>query len=399
MKLSFIITTYNVAPYIDKCLDSLTRCLRPGDEVIVVDDGSADQTDMLVERRLAAGFGSDIACRAILLGTNTMGGVGIPANIGLTHATREAVFFVDGDDWLDAEGFTACRAAFDAQQPDILIGNYIEFDETTGTARLPFDMNRWAGLPAANDAKARQLLALSMIAVPWRKFYRRDFLTRTGIRFPEGDFFYEDNPFHWDICLNATTIGFHDRALSYHRVNRAGQTMAATGTELMAFFDHFETISAKIDPSDTALRTAALEWLVNNMSWHVGRLHHGAFWDYADRAAEVLHDQTPYWPVLRKKYAGFAIGAMVSALMRGEVAGTVAAWMAERTHNNLAASEQRLQQSLSWLLARVDATVDKTDQIYDLVHADSLIQEFRALRALTETLPSDPTGTNRRTHP
>ncbi len=397
MKISFIITSYNVAPYIGQCLDSLMGCLRPGDEVILVDDGSTDRSDDLAEKRFAKGFGPDVGTRLILLGTNTIGGVGIPANIGLSHATGDAVFFVDGDDWMEPAGFKAARVVFDATKPDILIGNYLEHDEATGKIKSPSDIQRWSNLPnATTSLDAVRLLALSMIAVPWRKFYRRDFLERHAIRFPEGDFFFEDNPFHWQVCRTAETIRFHDAVLCRHRMNRPGQTMAATGVEFLAFFDHYETIRSSLPLTDTVLQTAALEWLVNNMSWQIGRMNQGVFWAYAARAAMVLAGQDARWATLRHRYAATAIGGMVEALVRGQIAGTVAAWMADRTLQSVVEVNGRVDYLL-WGgdAGGLDTKTDlpkRVSQMAEQVQALHLIVEFRALQALhgADTIPMTP---------
>lgn len=385
MNISFIITSYNVAPYIGQCLDSLKGCLRPGDEVILVDDGSSDRTDVLAEQRFAKGFGPEVATQLILLGTNTMGGVGIPANIGLSHATREAVFFVDGDDWMEPAGFRSARVVFDATRPDILIGNYLEYDEATGKIKSPSDVFRWADLPKpATGIEAVRMLALSMISVPWRKFYRRDFLERHALRFPEGDFFFEDNPFHWQVCRAAGSIRFHDTILCRHRMNRPGQTMAATGVEFLAFFDHYDTIRSTLDPADTVLQTAALEWLVNNMSWQIGRMNQGVFWAYAARAAQVLQGQDARWSMLRHRYQGSAIGGMVEALVRGEIAGTVAAWMADRALQGMAEVTARLDHLMSPASEGGNDTKQRIVQMSDQIQALKLIEEFRALQALDD---------------
>ena len=393
MTLSFIVTTYNIAAYIDQCLDSLLPCLRDGDEVIVVDDGSTDTTDLILERRIAAGFGPGVATRLVALGTNTIGGVGIPANIGLSFASRDGVFFVDGDDFLEPAGFLACRAAFEASMPDILIANYLEHNDQTGATTRPADLNRWANVSSVQgDTQAQRQLALSMIAVPWRKFYRRGFLT-PDIRFPEGDFFFEDNPFHWQVCRAATTIAFHDRVLCHHRINRPGQTMASTGVEFIAFFDHFDTITGQLTEAEAHLRPAALEWLVNNMSWQIGRMHHGAFWAYAARAVQVLEGQREVWLHIRDQYAGSAIGGMVEGLVRGQIAGTVAAWMAERSQTNMARMETRLSAELGKLAAgegqgegQGGATLPM-GRLSEQVQSLYLIAEFRALRALHDAAP------------
>ncbi len=389
MRMSFIVTTYNLAAYVERCLDSLMPCLRPGDEVILVDDGSTDQTDLMVEKRFTAGFGPDVGSRLVLLGTNTMGGVGIPANVGISFADRDAVFFVDGDDWMEPQGFMACRAAFEEIRPDILIGNYLEHDDAQGRTSPPSDLNRWADLRlGGQDLEARRKIALSMIAVPWRKFYRRDFLG-TSLRFPEGDFFFEDNPFHWQVCRAAGSIEFHDRVLCHHRTNRPGQTMASTGTEFLAFFDHYDTICATFDPADTAQQAAALEWLVNNMSWHITRMGHGVYWAYAARAVQALDGRAPLWALIRKQYTGSAIGGMVEGLVRGQIAGTVAAWMADRTQQSVVRMEGRLRTALTdgaMMLkpGQGEEASHLSGKIAEQIQALALIEEFRALLALSE---------------
>ncbi len=214
MNVSFIITSYNIAPYIETCLNSLIPCLRAGDEVIVVDDGSKDDTPDLVQAFFeTAELPDGVAVVPVFLGANTFGGVGIAANVGLDHASREAVFFVDGDDWLNGAVFNRCRDTFAARGVDFMFTNYLEYDEAADETRVPADQMRWGELHRAVAPEARLDMALSMIAVPWRKFYRRAFLQDNGLRFPEGDYFFEDNPFHWAVCRPANSFSFLDQVI------------------------------------------------------------------------------------------------------------------------------------------------------------------------------------------
>ncbi len=290
MRTSFIVTTYNIEAYVRRCLDSVAEVAVPGDEIIIVDDGSSDQTVEIIRDFCAHGAcAKDVTCKPVLLGQNTMGGVGIAGNIGLDMARCETVFFVDGDDWLDPAGFRHGREVFAQQDVDILILNYQEFDEKNARYHTPADEARWSVLTPASDPQQRQLQAVSMIAVPWRKFYRREFLNDQDLRFPEGDFFFEDNPFHWAVCLKTDRIAFLDVTLCYHRVNRPGQTMASTGRELTAFIDHFETIVAALTPEQSKVfYPQAVSWLLGNMSWHLGRLHPKAAPGYFRRAETAL---------------------------------------------------------------------------------------------------------------
>lgn len=396
MSLSFIVTTYDILPYLGRCLASLAACARPGDRVIVVDDGSADGTADQLEALLEqAGFAPGVTLQPILLGTNTIGGVGIAGNTGLSAALSDpgcdAVFFVDGDDWLEPAGFRACRRAFEVAPSDILIANYAVYDEAENSHRRPADAALWTRvrpLPAGETEAARHL-ALKMIAVPWRKFYRTDFLRAHRLRFPEGDFFFEDNPFHWEVCLKAGSIAFHDRVLCQHRINRPGQTMASTGTELSAFFTHYDTIRASLHaarPKEvTDLEAAALAWLLNNMSWHMDRLRPDAFWPYATRAARALAAvPDPVWQAVAPSFAERAIGQVARALRQGDITGIVGIWMQAAQMAEIAALRERIEALEAGQTALAEGMPRALERTERQVSALQEIQRFQALTALPD---------------
>lgn len=332
MQVSFIVTSYNLEAYIEQCLESLAYCTRAGDQIIIVDDGSRDDTVTKIKQALTSDiWPSDLEMTPVYLGTNTPGGVGIGANIGLTHVRREAAFFVDGDDWLSPQGMNAAREAFAGSKLDLLITNYRVFDEASQEAEWPSDARFWpeqaADLPKGGDA-ARDL-ALQMNAVPWRKFYRTSWLKAQGLRFPEGDFFYEDNPFHWACCLRAERIGFLDVCVANHRLNRVGQTMSDGGADFAAMFEHYETILADVsDLAPERLEQADL-WLATNMSWQLERISTRAMPRYAQHAARALGaERTARWQLLCDEVlAEQEIAYLISALLQGGAHGLLQAWM------------------------------------------------------------------------
>ncbi|EYD70552.1 glycosyltransferase family 2 protein [Limimaricola hongkongensis] len=313
--LSLIVTGFDVGPWISAALDSAARVLRPGDELIVVDDASRDDGPAKIRAFGASGrLAPGVAFRPILLGRNTPGGVGPAANIGMAAARGDIVAFLDGDDWIEAAGFDAARDRFAAElaeesPADVLIANYLEWHEIDGHDRRPADAGRWAGAETLEGPQARDL-ALSLIAVPWRKLYRRGFLDAHGLRFPEGDFFFEDNPFHWSVLRAARRILFCDRVICRHRIARPGQTMTSRGTELLAFFTHYDTITADLGRGDRALRVQAMRWLVGNMTWHMERLSPAAI--------------APWLAAAQPALSGFSRRAWAQ-----EVRPTISPWVAE----------------------------------------------------------------------
>lgn len=345
MLISFILTSYNIRPYLAQCLRSLAAVARAGDELILMDDGSTDGSAELIATGLAEfGFDPGVSLHPVCLGANTMGGVGIPANIGLSMATRDTVFFVDGDDWIDPEGFNRARAQMTMTPADILIANYRVFDDTRQASSRPADGDRWHRLVHNADIETLCLQALSLIAVPWRKFYRRSFLETRGLRFPEGDFFYEDNPFHWAVCLAAGSIRFLDVAVCRHRVNRPGQTMGESGMALAAFFTHFATIRQMLQRKDSEYHLMAVTWLLENMAWHCERLSAEAFYPYALQASAILSSiPGPLWA---EALAGnghlHPVWFTAERLRRGDIAGQVSSWEHARLHRRLDEVEMHL---------------------------------------------------------
>jgi len=375
VRFSFIVTSYNIEGYIGPCLDSLAPCLQPGDQLIVVDDGSSDRSCEEITAHLHPLMDKGIEICPIFLGANTKGGVGIPANIGLQEARGEAVFFVDGDDWVDARGILAARRRFETQPCDVLIANYSVYDAVQDRFGPPADQPLWRRVSAARSPYERQHLAVQMIGVPWRKIYRLDHLRRHNIRFPEGDFFYEDNPFHWQVCLSTRDIHFFDQGVCTHRVGRPGQTMAARGDDLVAFFDHYDRIIQQLP--DETYRPDALRWLLENMAWHVDRLDPETHWIYACRAEETLPaiPQTDWQAMCGDKVAQRSWG-VARALAKGDLAGVVSSW---QNFEML-----RCIRDLDARVAGTEHQIASLHHLADWAEGQRELQEFRALQDLSK---------------
>lgn len=380
MSISFIVTTFDIKPYILECLQSLRPCLQPGDQVILVDDGSTDGTDKIVRDFIREkGLGPDIEWAPVWLGTNTIGGVGIPANIGLDHADRDTVFFVDGDDYLLPGAFLKARRAYEADPTDICFTDYLEFDQQSGQTQPPADAQKWNALNGTMQTEAARLAGLDLIAVPWRKFYRREFLHQHRIRFPEGDFFFEDNPFHWKVCTLAETIGFLRHIVCHHRVNRPGQTVASTGVELAAFFTHFETIRADLPQERDDLHQQAACWLVSNMSWHLPRLQQAAFFSYAKRAKHTLQQiGDDEWQLLEAEMAEMPVWHYIDRLRQGDTWGVIEAWRRDADRAMLS----DLHHDIRNLANQIQDMEGQLRTACEILQAQRAIDEFSAIREL-----------------
>ena len=95
-KVSVIVPIYNVENYIDKCIESLVNQTYKNIEIILVDDGSSDNSPALCDEW------SKKDGRIIVI-HKTNGGVSSARNAGIDNATGDYIQFLDGDDYLNAD--------------------------------------------------------------------------------------------------------------------------------------------------------------------------------------------------------------------------------------------------------------------------------------------------------
>jgi glycosyltransferase involved in cell wall biosynthesis len=122
--VSVIMPTFNRARWLGSAIRSALDQLQAGDELIVIDDGSTDDT-----REVVAAFGERVS---YLQGDHR--GAGPARNLGLAHARGELVAFLDSDDeWLP--GKLAMQRAFLEARPEVLFC-FSDFQVVTGDGEV-----------------------------------------------------------------------------------------------------------------------------------------------------------------------------------------------------------------------------------------------------------------------
>lgn len=96
VKVSIIIPAYNVEKYILKCINSLLEQTEKEIEIIVVDDGSTDTTNLIVKNIIEQH-------NNIVLIKQENKGVSVARNIGLQKAKGKYIMLIDADDWLEKD--------------------------------------------------------------------------------------------------------------------------------------------------------------------------------------------------------------------------------------------------------------------------------------------------------
>lgn len=115
MKISIIIPVYNVAVYLEQCVQSVLLQTYTDTEILLVDDGSTDQSGQICDR-LAL---QDERIRVV---HKTNGGLSDARNAGLRRAMGKYVAFLDGDDvWLQRDGLQQMVALLEQNPTDLLL--------------------------------------------------------------------------------------------------------------------------------------------------------------------------------------------------------------------------------------------------------------------------------------
>lgn len=214
MTLSVIIPVYNVAPYLRRCVESVLHQTYRQLEIILVDDGSTDESGVICEE-LAR---EDERIRVI---HKTNGGLSDARNAGLAVATGEYVVFLDSDDaWLIPDGIEQMMRRLEEKASDILLFKRVDIYPNRQTAMRDYDTD-FIRTHSAQEVFERLMLSEQFCMSACFQLLRRDMLIDNHLQFPVG-YISEDVDFScklWQIAqsedvLNLDMYGYHHRTNS-----------------------------------------------------------------------------------------------------------------------------------------------------------------------------------------
>ncbi|MEZ0577785.1 glycosyltransferase family 2 protein [Nocardioides sp. MH1] len=211
--MSVVVPAYDVAAYLPACLDSLLVQSLQEVEVIVVDDGSPDDSGAIAEEYA----GRDSRVRVLHVAN---GGLGAARNEGVRQARGELLGFCDADDLMTPralELMAGCARDLDAP---LVTGNVVRWQ-----ADKPVRMGWMDRLHRDREAIAiadRPELLGDVFA--WNKLFRRDFWDSAGLSWPER-LRYEDQPATTEAYLRAGRIGIVPEVVYRWRVRDDGTSI------------------------------------------------------------------------------------------------------------------------------------------------------------------------------
>ena len=121
-KITVIVPVYNVEHYLDKCLDSLINQTYKNLEIIVINDGSTDNSGAICQEYARKD-------NRIIYIEKENSGLSDARNVGLDKMTGSYVTFVDSDDWVELDYVEVLYNKIIEYEVDISVGNYYSYNE------------------------------------------------------------------------------------------------------------------------------------------------------------------------------------------------------------------------------------------------------------------------------
>ncbi len=200
-KVSVIVPCYNVAPYLERCLDSLLGQTLRDIEIICIDDKSTDNSLEILNKY------AEQDKRITVIAHEQNSGVSTARNNGMAAAKGEYIGFVDPDDYVDLDFYEKLYNKATASGADITVGNIKEtsFNGHTSTR------NQWLKIIENDKLRFRYTL--------WCAIYSTSFLRDNKINNPVGIVVSEDTVFVIKAAVLANKlVTVYDTYYNYIRV-------------------------------------------------------------------------------------------------------------------------------------------------------------------------------------
>lgn len=204
--ISVIIPVYNSEQYISSCLDSIINQTYQNLEIIVVNDGSTDNSlKLLLEYQ-----GKDRRIKTIDIVNH---GVSHARNIGIKYSTGEYITFVDSDDTIELDTIETLYKDIIENEADLVqCNNYINSKKTYYT----YDNHKLNGKTEVFQEFLKDLLCCTV----WGKLYKRELFDY--VSFNEEYNNHEDELFLYEIVKHCNSVFMEAKLLYKYSWNKKG---------------------------------------------------------------------------------------------------------------------------------------------------------------------------------
>lgn len=218
--ISVIIPAYNAARTVRRCIQSVLDQTYTEWEMIIVDDGSKDDTLDICQSY------DDSRIRVL---HKENGGVSSARNMGLKFAQGDYIAFIDSDDFIESDYLQHLSQGLGY---DIVISGFC-YENTPESSSFRLKL-------ADREAVGRELSKLinaDQLCYPWGRLFKRSIIETYHIRFDEAMRFAEDNVFNWEYLCHINSLRIDTTQKDYHKSSDEGGAGYNLSFEEMDYVD------------------------------------------------------------------------------------------------------------------------------------------------------------------
>lgn len=203
-KISIVIPVYNVEKYIEKCINSIKNQTHTNFEVIVVDDGSQDESINIAKKVV----GEDSRFKFY---TKENGGLSSARNYGIKKVTSDYITFIDSDDFITEDYLEYLYSLIEKYNVKLSICSLYNYIEKSG--KILALGNGEEGSLTAPEAIEKMCYHDMVDTCSYAKIYHKSLFD--NIEFPEGKLF-EDIGTTYKLFLEAGNIAYGFKEKYYY---------------------------------------------------------------------------------------------------------------------------------------------------------------------------------------
>ncbi|WP_407424479.1 glycosyltransferase family 2 protein [Methanobrevibacter sp.] len=273
-KISIILPVYNVEDYLSETLDSiLGQSMIDEIEVIMVDDGSTDESRYIIER-----YALDHDNFHAYHKENE--GQGIARNYALGLANGDYIHFLDSDDYLPPDAYETLYGIASKNDSDFAIGNVLRFARYNEWDDILFK-NSYGDITEVIDSTSLdQMPSLIWDTITCNKLYKREFLLENNIRFPDKKISFEDIPFSLESYILSDNISITPEVWYYWRLRSNRTSTTQQDLDVSNIRDRLEILRAinemliSYDVNQDIVNEEYSKWLDHDLKFFIKRFDH-----------------------------------------------------------------------------------------------------------------------------
>ena len=235
-KISVIVPIYNVDVYLDKCIESIVNQTYKNLEIILVNDGSPDNSDIICKKWKNKD-------ESIIYIKQKNSGVSVARNNGIKKSTGQYISFVDGDDYLELNMIEKLHNYISKCKVNIAICDYYETNNLNDIETHFFDKTKKIDINKNKKMILEEII--KFLGVPWGKLYKRDFLVRNKLLFKVGLKRMQDTIFNLEAFELCDEVAYLHESLYYYRIfeesacNKYSPDFDKTAKDILKYFKEY----------------------------------------------------------------------------------------------------------------------------------------------------------------